>query len=120
MLYGVYEAESEAEAANEADAATRVEAFVHAWAEAPIPDFRVMLKALAQWLPEILAFHRCERVSNARLEGANNKLGVLKRIAYGFVNGGQLRCKSPALVPTDGIMRRPSLVGSSHGFAMGL
>jgi hypothetical protein len=28
-----------------------------------------VLKALADWLPEILAFHRCGRVTNGRLEG---------------------------------------------------
>lgn len=28
----------------------------------------------------------CRGVSNGRLEGTNNKLGVLKRIAFGFVN----------------------------------
>lgn len=45
-----------------------------------------MLKALTQWLPEILAFHRRDRITNGQLEGTNNKVGVLKRIAYGFVN----------------------------------
>jgi ATPase subunit of ABC transporter with duplicated ATPase domains len=79
-------ADVKALAPDEAEAASRIEGFVHAWAEAPIPEFRTELKTLAQWLPELLAFHRCNRVTNGRLEGANNKLGVLKRIAYGFVN----------------------------------
>ncbi|MBA2725778.1 MAG: transposase [Actinobacteria bacterium] len=64
----------------------RIEAFVDTWSKTPIPEFRTVLKALADWLPEILAFHRCNRITNGRLEGQNNKLGVLKRIAYGFVN----------------------------------
>jgi transposase len=80
MLYGVYEAESEAEAA------ARIEEFVHKWAELPVPEFKAVLKVLTKWLPEILAFHREGRITNGRLEGQNNKLGVLKRIAYGFVN----------------------------------
>jgi len=80
QLYEIYDAVDEAEAAN------KIDAFVHAWAKTEIPEFRTVLKALAQWLPEILAFHTCDRITNGRLEGANNKLGVLKRIAYGFVN----------------------------------
>ena len=80
MLYGVYEASSEAEAAK------RIEDFVHKWAELPVPEFKTVLKVLAKWLPEILAFHREARITNGRLEGQMNKLGVLKRIAYGFVN----------------------------------
>jgi transposase len=71
---------------DEGTAAERIEAFVHTWSVAPIPEFCSVLKALAQWLPEILAFHRCGRVTNGRLEETSNKLGVLKRIAYGFVN----------------------------------
>jgi transposase len=45
-------------------------------------------------LPEILAFHRCGRVTNGRLEGQNNKLGVLKRIAYGFVNADNFAARA--------------------------
>ncbi len=85
QLYGIYDA------ADENEAAARVESFVYAWEAAPIPEFRSVLKALAQWLPEILAFHRCGRITNGRLEGTNNKLGVLKRIAYGFVNADTSR-----------------------------
>jgi transposase len=88
QLYQIYDA------ADEADAARRIEGFVHAWSAAPIPEFRSVLKALAQWLPEILAFHRCGRVTNGRLEGQNNKLGVLKRIAYGFVNADNFAARA--------------------------
>jgi transposase len=67
---------------------------VHAWAQTKIPEFRAVLLALAKWLPEILAFHRCGRVSNGRLEGQMNKLGVLKRIAYGFVNADNFAARA--------------------------
>lgn len=80
QLYGIYDATDEAEAED------RIEAFVRAWDETQIPEFRSVLKALVEWLPEILAFHREGGISNGRLEGSNNKVGVLKRIAYGFVN----------------------------------
>lgn len=88
QLYEVYNASDEAEAAK------RIKEFVFAWSNAPIPEFRSVLKALAQWLPEILAFHRCGRVTNGRLEGQNNKLGVLKRIAYGFVNADNFAARA--------------------------
>jgi transposase len=87
QLYEIYDA------SDEADAASRVEAFVRAWSETPIPEFRAVLKALAHWLPEILAFHRCEGITG-RLEGQNNKLGVLKRIAYGFVNADNFAARA--------------------------
>jgi transposase len=88
QLYEIYDAD------NEDEAARRVEAFVHAWSETEIPEFRAVLVALANWLPEILAFHRCGRVTNGRLEGQNNKLGVLKRIAYGFVNADNFAARA--------------------------
>jgi transposase len=80
MLYEVYDAPDEAEAKQ------RISSVAGAWSEAPIPEFNPVLQGLAHWLPEILAFHRTGRITNGRLEGTNNKLGVLKRIAYGFVN----------------------------------
>ena len=67
---------------------------MQAWSAAPIPEFRSVLRALAQWLPEILAFHRCGRITNGRLERTNNKLGVLKRIAYGFVNADNFAARA--------------------------
>lgn len=88
QLYAIYDAE------NETEAADRIEAFVHAWSRYEIPEFRTVLKALADWLPEILAFHRCDRITNGRLEGTNNKLGVLKRIAYGFVNADNFAARA--------------------------
>ncbi|MQB02214.1 MAG: ISL3 family transposase, partial [Actinobacteria bacterium] len=88
QLYAIYDA------ADEDEAVERIEAFVHAWSRYEIPEFRSVLKALADWMPEILAFHRCERITNGRLEGTNNKLGVLKRIAYGFVNADNFAARA--------------------------
>ena len=45
-----------------------------------------IIGALIDWGDEIFAFHDTDRASNGRLEGINGKLGVLKRVAYGFVN----------------------------------
>lgn len=52
---------------------------MHTWSDAPIPEFRSVLKALAQWLPEICV-HRCGHVTNGRFEGTTNKLGILKGV----------------------------------------
>ncbi len=54
--------------ADEDDARIRIESFVFAWSDAPIPEFRAVLKILAEWRPEILGFHRCNRVTTGRLE----------------------------------------------------
>ena len=88
MLYDVYEA------ADEDDAAARLEEFVLRYTRYPIPEFKDILKTIAQWLPEILAFHRCVRITNGRLEGQNNKLGVIKRIAFGFVNADNFAARA--------------------------
>ena len=88
QLYAIYDAD------NETEAAERIETFVLAWSRHEIPEFKSVLKALADWLPEILAFHRCGRITNGRLEGTNNKLGVLKRIAYGFVNADNFAARA--------------------------
>lgn len=60
-----------------------------------MPEFKTVLKVLAKWLPEILAFHREDgRATNGRLKGQNNKLGVLKRIAYGFTNADNFAARA--------------------------
>lgn len=92
-LYGIYDA------TNEDDARDRIEEFALPWGEMPIPEFKDVLKALIDWLPEILAFHRCNRITNGRLEGINNKLGVLKRIAYGFVNANNFAARAVVWCP---------------------
>ena len=49
--------------------------------------------------PEIFAFHEADRATNGRIEGTNNKLGVLKRIAYGFVNTTNFAARALLLTP---------------------
>jgi transposase len=93
MLYGVYEAEDEGAAADVIDD------FVACLKEFPLPEFDSVLIALIKWVPEILAFHNCGRITNGRLEGQNNKLGVLKRIAYGFRNANNFAARSVLICP---------------------
>ncbi len=92
-LVRVYEAD------DEASARALLKEFVARYAELPIPEFKTILKLLAQWLPEILAFHSCDRITNGRLEGVNNKLGVLKRTAYGFKNPRNFEARALLICP---------------------
>ena len=81
-LYGIYTA------ADHDEALAAIRRFAKLYRTDEIPSFDGVLDTLVEWLPEILAFHhaRAGRVSNGRLEGTNNKLQVLRRVAYGFTN----------------------------------
>lgn len=81
-LYGAYEADDK-HAALEA-----IVAFCDLYETGKIPEFSDVLGALVDWGDATIAFHdrRARRVSNGRLEGTNNKLQVLRRVAHGFVN----------------------------------
>jgi hypothetical protein len=49
--------------------------------------------------PGIFNFHKAGRWSNHRMEGTNNKPGLLKRIAYGFVNAASFEARGILLAP---------------------
>ena len=67
------------------DAEAALERFADLYEQDTLPEFYKVVDTLIAHAPEIFAFHHAGRVSNGRLEGTNNKLGVLKRTAYGFV-----------------------------------
>lgn len=46
-----------------------------------------------------------DRRTNGRIEGTNNRLGVLKRVAYGFVNVTNFAAR--ALLITPGVATSP-------------
>jgi transposase len=79
-LYGIYVAET-VDDANDA-----LGAFIATYQQHPLAEFDRLTEVLLDWGDEIFAFHTCDRVTNGRIEGTNNKIGVLKRVAYGFVN----------------------------------
>jgi transposase len=79
-LYGIHVAATDEEA-NQA-----LGAFIATYQDHPLLEFDKLTETLLEWGNEIFAFHDTDRVTNGRIEGTNNKLGVLKRIAYGFVN----------------------------------
>jgi transposase len=64
-----------------------------------VPEFYKVVDTLLHWAPEIFNFHRAGRWSNGKMEGTNNKLGVLKRMAYGFVNAANFEARGILLTP---------------------
>ena len=67
------------------------------YADDPLPEFYKVVDTLLNWAPENFAFHRAGRWSNGRTEGANNTLGALGRMAYGFVNADNFAPRGPLL-----------------------
>jgi len=92
-LYGIHLAADD-QTANQA-----LGAFLELWAERELAEFLPAVNRLLDWAEEIFNFHACERVSNGRLEGRMNKLGVLKRMAYGFVNADHFAARAILISP---------------------
>ena len=86
-LHGLYLAE------DEEGAMAALDRFDALYAEDPLPEFYKVVDTLLKWAPEIFAFHRTGRITNGRCEGTNAKLGVLKRMAYGFVNASNFEAR---------------------------
>lgn len=57
---------------------------------ADLPEFEALLRVLQNWQEYILNAFDCH-YSNGFTEGCNNKIKVLKRIAFGYRNFGNLR-----------------------------
>ena len=92
-LYGVYVAETED------DANRALGAFIATYQDHPLVEFEKLTETLLEWGDEIFAFHDTDRITNGRIEGTNNKIGVLKRIAYGFTNVTNLAARALILTP---------------------
>jgi transposase len=92
-LYGIHLAE-DSDQANQA-----LGAFLDIYDTHPLVEFDKLVETLLEWGDEIFAFHDTDQVTNGRIEGTNNKLGVLKRIAYGFVNVTNFGARALLLTP---------------------
>jgi transposase len=92
-LYGIHVA------TNDDDANQALAAFIETYQDHPLLEFENLCATLLEWGDEIFAFHETDRVSNGRIEGTNNKLGVLKRSAYGFVNVNNFSARALLLTP---------------------
>ena len=98
-LYGIHLAE-DTDQANQA-----LGAFIDIYQNTPLVEFDRLVGTLLEWGDEIFAFHDAGRVTNGRIEGTNNRLGVLKRVAYGFVNVSNFAAR--ALLATPGMPASP-------------
>ena len=56
-----------------------------------IPEIHDVVDKIITWGEEILAYHPGRRATNGPLEGINNLLQVLRRVAHGFTNYQKLR-----------------------------
>jgi len=92
-LYGIHLAD-DSEEANQA-----LGAFIDTYQDHPLLEFEKLTETLLEWGEEIFAFHDTDRATNGRIEGTNNKLGVLKRVAYGFVNVTNFAARAILLTP---------------------
>lgn len=86
-------------AGDETEANQALAEFIEGHYTRSLPEFEPLIDTLLKWGDEIFAFHDTYRVTNGRLEGTNAKLGVLKRIAYGFVNPDHFAHRALLLCP---------------------
>ncbi|MBU1495162.1 MAG: ISL3 family transposase [Actinobacteria bacterium] len=92
-LYGIHLA-TDSDQANQA-----LGTFLEVYADHPLIEFEKLTGTLLEWGDEIFASHDTDRATNGRIEGTNNKLGVLKRIAYGFTNASNFAHRALLLTP---------------------
>ena len=79
-LYRLYEAD-DLDGANQALAR-----FADLYDTGQIPEYHDVVDTIISWGEEILAYHHSGRASNGPIEGINNLLQVLRRVAHGFTN----------------------------------
>ncbi len=103
-LYGLYLAE------DHAGAMAALGRFCDLYATGQIPEFHDVVDTILAWSAEILAFHdpAARRISNGRLEGTNNKLQVLRRVAHGFTNRANFEARGILACPAVTRSRPPS------------
>ena len=80
QLYQIHQAD-DIEGANAA-----LGRFADLYATGQIPEYHEIVDTIITWGEEILAYHTSRRASNGPLEGINNLLQVLRRVAHGFTN----------------------------------
>jgi transposase len=79
-LYGLYLAE------DRAGALEALDRFTDLYATGELGEFHDIVNTILSWADEILDWHDTGRPSNGRIEGTNNLLQVLRRVAHGFTN----------------------------------
>ena len=66
-----------------------------------IPEFKGLLHVLADWREEILNYFDY-RITNGFVEGKNNRIKTIKRMAYGYRNMDNFRMRILASNPGCG------------------
>jgi len=61
-------------------------------AGSPLPEFKELLHTLANWREEVLNYFDC-RITNGFVEGKNNRIKTIKRMAYGYRNMANFRLR---------------------------
>ena len=79
--------------------------FADLYATGQIPEYHKVVDTISAWGEEIPAYHTLRRTSRP-VEGINNLLQVLRRVAHGFTN--------PDSFAARGILVTLILVGSSR------
>ena len=79
-LHGLYLAD------DRAGALQALDRFTDLYATGQLTEFHDIVNTIIAWGDEILAWHDTSRPSNGRIEGTNNLLQVLRRVAHGFTN----------------------------------
>lgn len=67
-------------------------------AKEPLPEFKELLRTLANWREEIMNYFDC-RITNGFVEGKNNRIKTIKRMAYGYRNMANFRMRILAANP---------------------
>lgn len=79
-LHGLYLAE------DRDGALQALDRFTDLYATGELVEFHDIVDTIINWADQILDWHTCGRPSNGRIEGTNNLLQVLRRVAHGFTN----------------------------------
>jgi transposase len=78
--------------ATRTEAERKLEALEQAITEGPLPEFKHLLPTLRKWRPEILNYFDY-RITNGFVEGKNNRIKTIKRMAYGYRNLDNFRLR---------------------------
>ncbi len=70
-------------------------------AESHLPEFKVLLPMFSNWREGILNYFDY-RISNSFVEGKNNRIKTIKRMAYGYRNMDNFRLRILATNPGCG------------------
>jgi transposase len=94
-LYGLYPAD------DRAGALAALDRFCDLYATGELSEFRHVVDTIITWSEEILAYHdpAVGRASNGRLEGTNNKVQVLRRVAFGFTDHANFEARGILVCP---------------------